>query len=333
MGGKIGALLWLLAVAAHAATFELPTANRALFEKGGEEKYFVGTIGKTWVSGTFGCVRTGGWQMHEGLDIRCLQRDRKGEPTDPVLATAAGTVAYVSTRPSLSNYGNYVILRHSVDGLDVYSLYGHLREVRSDLKAGQAIKAGEQIGVMGRTANTHEGISKDRAHLHFELNLLVNDRFAAWHKKTAPGQRNDHGVWNGQNLLGLDPRPVLLGSHDQPTGFSLLNFLQHQTELCRVVVRKTNFPWLQRYAPLVRPNPQAQKEGVAGYELVMNFNGIPFELIPRAASEIKGKGTFQLLSVNQAEYHKNPARRLVTPKGSRWELTSQGQRLLDLLTY
>ena len=153
--------------------------------------------------------------MHEGLDIRCLQRDQRGEPTDPVLATADGTVAYISTRPSLSNYGNYLVLRHQVEGLEIYSLYAHLREVRRDLKVGQAVKAGEQVAVMGRTANTRESISKDRAHVHFEFNLLVNDRFASWFKKTFPDQRNDHGEWNGQNLLGIDPRPILIGQHEQ----------------------------------------------------------------------------------------------------------------------
>ena len=186
-----------LRVAAQAQPFQLPTANHALFEKGGEERFFVGTVGKPWTTGTFGCVRSGGWQMHEGLDIRCLQRDRHGEPTDPVLATADGTVAYISTRPSLSNYGNYLILRHQVEGLEIYSLYAHLREIRHDLKVGQAVKAGETVAVMGRTANTREGISKDRAHVHFELNLLVNDRFASWYKKTFPGpaQRSRRMEW------------------------------------------------------------------------------------------------------------------------------------------
>ena len=132
---------FLIAVAAQAQSFQFPTANHALFDKGGEERFFVGTAGKPWTTGTFGCVRTGGWQMHEGLDIRCLQRDRRGEPTDPVLATADGTVAYISTRPSLSNYGNYLVLRHQVEGLEIYSLYAHLREVRHDLKIGQAVKA------------------------------------------------------------------------------------------------------------------------------------------------------------------------------------------------
>ena len=225
-----------------AQPFQLPTANRALFEKGGEERFFVGTVGKPWTSGCFGCVRSEGWQMHEGLDIRCLQRDKRGEPTDPVMATADGTVAYINAKPSLSNFGNYIILRHSLDGLEIYSNYAHLREIRSDLRVGQAVKAGETIAIMGRTANTHEGISKERAHVHFELNLFINDRFPAWYRKTFPGQRNDHGAWNGQNLVGLDPRQVLLEEHSLGAKFNLLRVIRSQTELCRVVVRTTNFP-------------------------------------------------------------------------------------------
>src|SRR5512138_140010 len=92
-------LVLLLAGLAQAGeAFLLPTSNRALFEPGGEERYFVGTAGRTWVSGTFGCVRSEGWQMHEGLDIRATSRDKRGVPMDPVMATADGTVAYVSTR-------------------------------------------------------------------------------------------------------------------------------------------------------------------------------------------------------------------------------------------
>jgi len=323
----------LTAFAVRAQPFQLPTANRTLFEKGGEEKFFVGTTGKGWETGTFGCVRNDGWKMHEGLDIRCLQHDKHGEPTDPVMASADGKVAYINKRPSLSNYGNYIVIKHQVEGLEIYSLYAHLHEVREGLKIGQSVKAGETIAVMGRTANTHEGISKERAHVHFELNLLVNERFGAWQKKTFPDQRNDHGDWNGQNLLGLDPRLILLAEHKDGAKFSLLSFIQHQTELCRVVVRRTDFPWLKRYGALVQSNPKAKKEGIAGYEMALNFNGVPFELIPRAASEIKGKAKFQLLSVNEAEYHKNPARRLVSERGGHWDLARNGQELLELITY
>jgi murein DD-endopeptidase MepM/ murein hydrolase activator NlpD len=317
----------------QAQTFQLPTANRALFEKGGEERFFVGTTGKSWTSGTFGCVRSEGSQFHEGLDIRCLQRDKRGEPTDPVMATTDGTVAYLNSKPSLSNFGNYIVLRHQINGLEIYSTYAHLRSIREGLKIGQPVNAGETIAIMGRTSNTHEGISKERAHVHFELDLFINDRFASWYKKAFPGQRNDHGDWNGHNLVGLDSRLILLAQQSEGKRFSALDVIRHQTELCRVFVRATNFPWLKRYSALVGRNPVAEKEGVAGYEVALNFNGLAFELVPRAASEIKGKGRFQILSVNEAEHQKNRCGHLVTKKASRWELTNQGIHLLELLTY
>lgn len=317
----------------RAENFLLPTSNHALYEKGGEEKFFVGTVGKSWTSGTFGCVRSDGHQMHEGLDIRCVQRDKRGEPIDPVMATADGTVAYINAKPSLSNYGNYILLRHKIDGLEIYSLYAHLSKIGDGLKPGHSIKAGEAIGTMGRTSNTREGISKDRAHVHFELDLLLNDHFSSWYKKTFPGQRNDHGDWNGQNLIAIDPQKILREQKRLGEKFSVLSSLRNETELFRVFVRDTNFPWLKRYPQFIRPNPKAEKEGVAGYEIAINFNGLPFELIPRSASEIKTKSKIQLLSVNEAEERKNPARRYVSKRNGHWELSSHGLTLLDLLTY
>jgi murein DD-endopeptidase MepM/ murein hydrolase activator NlpD len=330
-GLSLAAGWFLVSWSVAAVPFQLPTANQALCQPGGEEQFFVGTIGKPWTTGCFGCVRSDGWQMHEGLDIRCLQRDKHGEPTDPVMSAADGTVVYVNSRPSLSNYGNYIVVRHRVEGVEIYSLYAHLREIR--VKAGRPVKAGEMIGLMGHTSNTREAISKDRAHVHFELNLLVNDRFESWFKRTSPNERNDHGEWNGQNLLGLDPRLILAAGHEHGDPFSLLHFIRNQTELCRVLVRKTDFPWITRYSALIHRNPVAEKEGVAGYELALNFNGVAFELTPRAASEIKGKGKYQLLGVNEAEYHKNPCRRLVVQKRTGWALGKHGTDLLDLLTY
>lgn len=316
--------------ALSAQPFLLPTANRALLEHG-EERYFVGTVGKPWTSGCFGCVRSDGWQMHEGLDIAPLQRDRRGEATDPVLATAGGIVAYVNTKSGLSNYGTYVLLRHAIDGLEVYSLYAHLSAVQ--VRSGQTVRAGEVIGTMGRTANTHEGISKDRAHLHFELNLLVNPNFASWFRKHSPGQRNDHGAYNGQNMLGFDPRAVFLCQQQLGARFNLLQFLQSQPELCRVAVRNPNLLWVRRYPALARRNPVAEKEGVAGYELAFSSTGLPHEIIPRAASELKSPAKIRLLSVNEAEQAKHPCGRIVTRGRAGWQLTSKGERLLDLLCY
>jgi hypothetical protein len=323
-----------LSCAANGQALRLPTSNTAIYEAGGEERYFVGTVGKNWVSGTFGCVRSNGQQLHEGIDIRCMERDRRGEPVDPVLAAAGGEVAYMNLKQGLSNYGRYLVLRHRIDGLEVYSLYAHLKEFRPGLAVGRSVQAGEVVATMGRTANTHQGIARDRAHLHFELNLFMNDRFAAWFKGANPGQRNDHGLWNGQNLTGLDPRLVLLAERQQGSSFNLLQFTRNQTELCRVYVKSTQFPWLRRYPALIRRNPVAEKEGIVGYEIALNYVGLPYELIPRASSEIKSSGSkYQLLSVNASEVSKNPARHLVARQGSHWILTNHGHKLLDLLTY
>lgn len=311
----------------------LPTANHALYEQEGEPRFFTGTVGKPWTTGCFGCVRSDGMQLHEGLDISCLQRDKRREPTDPVTATADGVVAYINRREALSNYGVYLVLRHRIDGLEIYSLYAHLDRVREGLKVGQPVRARETIATMGRSTNTREGISKERAHVHFELDLLINERFAGWYKKAFPAQRNDHGGWNGQNLVGLDPRAVLLEQQARGTNFSLLKHIRNQTPLIRVLVRQADFPWLRRYPQLVQPNPVAQKEGVAGYEILFNFNALPYALIPRAASEIEGKTTIQLLSVNQAERDRNPCRKLVTNRRGHWELTEHGLNAVKLLIY
>jgi hypothetical protein len=186
---------------------------------------------------------------------------------------------------------------------------------------------------MGRTSNTGERISKERAHVHFELNLFYNDHFTAWFKKRYPNERDDHGIFNGQNLVGIDPRLILLAQHQEGAQFNLLNWIQHRPELCRVLVRKTDFSWVRRYPMLVKNGVLGPHEPIAGYEMALDFNGLPFELIPRAASQIKGAARYQLISVNSAEYAKNPCRRLVTRQGAHWELGGNGISLLDLLTY
>jgi len=328
-----GFILFFCASLFAQSPFQFPTANHFLYERGDELKFFAPTApDKPWTSGSFGCVRDDGTRMHEGLDIRHLQTDARGEPVDPVMAAADGTVVYFSVKPSLSNYGNYIVIRHVVEGLEIYSLYAHLSAVRPGLKIGEAVKAGEVIATMGRTSNA-EVITKDRAHVHFELNVMVNDNFAGWFKTASPGERNDHGEWNGQNLNGLDARQILLAEHNPVTKFSLLNFIRSQTELCRVLVRATNFPYLKRYAALVLKNPRAEKEGIAGYEIALNYNGVAFALMPRAASEIKGIAKFQLLSVNEAEAKANSCRKLVVLRGGHWELGNEGLRDLELLTY
>jgi hypothetical protein len=109
--------------------------------------------------------------------------------------------------------------------------------------------------------------------------------------------------------------------------------MRTETELCRIFIRTTDFQWLHRYAPLITPNPAAQKNGVVGYEIALDFNGVPIEMIPRSSVDAPKTGKAVLLSVNDAEQKRNPGRKLVVKRGSRWELTSHGDNLLSLITY
>jgi murein DD-endopeptidase MepM/ murein hydrolase activator NlpD len=312
--------------------FQFPTANHYLYRPGAEAKFFAPTEpDKPWTSGGFGCVRDYGHRMHAGLDILHLQTNRRGEPTDPVMATADGTVVYFSIKPSLSNFGNYIVIRHMIDGMEVYSLYAHLSAVRPGLQVGEQVKAGEVIATMGRTSNA-EVIGQWRAHVHFQINLLLNDNYAAWFKRYGtPGEINYHGEWNGHNLSALDPREILL--QERGGKFDLKTFVTSQTEFCRVLVRATNFPFLKRYPMLVLPNPRAQQEGVAGYEISLNFNGVPFALMPRAESEIKSRAKIQLTSVSEQLALANPCCDLVVKRGGHWQLGNDGMHEMELLTY
>lgn len=320
-------------VPALAQPFRLPTENRALLDPARQSEFFAPTPGRTWTAGQFGCVRSDGTQMHEGIDILAMQHDRRGEPTDEVKAAAAGEVAYVSRKPGLSNYGIYIVLRHQIEGLQVFTLYAHLREARSDLAPGNSVAAGEKIGILGRTTNTRTPITRDRAHVHFEIDLLVNERFSGWLKKHEPDTRDDHGPWNGRNLLGLDPAEIFRAQQQKGARFSLLEHVRNQTEMCRVLVADTAFPWLKRYAPLIQRNPIAEREGIVAYELSLNYNGVPFRMTPRARSEITGPVANRLLGVAEAENREHPCRKLVFRRGQSWVLTAKGQELIGLLTY
>ncbi len=324
-------LLLLSAGIGRAQPFHLPTPNRALYEPGGAARYFAPTQASSWPGGMFGCVRSHGRQFHEGIDILPVKRDARGEPADHVLAAAAGRVAYLNRRPARSNYGKYLILRHQVNGLEVFTIYAHLAVIAPDLRAGTPVAAGRTLGIMGRTANTRTPIARERGHLHFEIALRLSDHFGRWYRRHYPKQRNDHGEFNGRNFLGLDPIAIFREQAARLADFDLVRFLRRQPELCRVRVRDTRFSYLRRYSALLERNRRAEREGVAGYELVLNYVGVPCRLIPRAPGEMPGRERFQVVSVNEKELRAHPCRKLVRRDRRGWRLDRNGELLLDLL--
>src|SRR5437867_11825354 len=161
----------------------LPTDNDALFSGGGPafyqyiERNYKGVKSTPWEGGQYGFVRdpmetSAGVvyaRFHEGIDIRALRRDAHGEPLDEVRAIADGKVVHTNLVPGYSNYGKYIVIEHRWDGSDYYSLYGHLSAIA--VKPGQRVQKGDRIATMGYTG---AGLNQARAHVHLELNLLIN---------------------------------------------------------------------------------------------------------------------------------------------------------------
>ena len=194
---------------------QLPTQNDYIF-RGQPEKFYAPTVSNRLISGMYGFTRSTTEpprifdRFHEGIDIRPLSRDAKGNPLDPIWAAADGIVEHVTDDPTKSNYGHYVVLRHDVGSYEIYTLYAH--NARNTVVRGQRVRAGEQIAVMGYTGR---GINRERAHLHFEVAFLLNRNFESWFEergKQQPDDQNHHRVMNGINLLGIDPVPLLRAS-------------------------------------------------------------------------------------------------------------------------
>ena len=127
------------------------------------------------ITSEYGIVRKDG-KLHKGIDLISSTGDRT------VRAIADGRVSYCGYDPK--GFGNYVSILHN----DLHkSLYCHLKSY--NVTHGQAIKAGEQIGIEGNTGNS-TGV-----HLHLEI-------------RTLPFKPNDH--INVADYLGIENKKGLV---------------------------------------------------------------------------------------------------------------------------
>jgi murein DD-endopeptidase MepM/ murein hydrolase activator NlpD len=101
---------------------------------------------------------------HEGVDYG-------GKEGDLVFAAADGVVKLIAKDDGKHPYGNQIRLTHK-SGPDTFeTIYAHLRGFVSELKQGDTVKAGQQIGTLGSTGNS------TGPHLHFSVKkngALVN---------------------------------------------------------------------------------------------------------------------------------------------------------------
>ena len=97
--------------------------------------------------------------VHLGMDLFVAAQT-------PVHAPLAGVVHALANRTLSQDYGPVIVLRHEVDDLVFYTLYGHLScESLQDLELGQSIESGQAFATVG----TREVNGDWPTHIHLQV--------------------------------------------------------------------------------------------------------------------------------------------------------------------
>jgi murein DD-endopeptidase MepM/ murein hydrolase activator NlpD len=313
----------------------LPTDNDALFHGGGAEFYqyiereFQGERSWPWEGGRYGFVRNPAptaaglvyTRFHEGIDIKPLKRDGRGEPLDEVHAIADGKVVHANSIPGYSNYGRYVVIEHDWDGSPYYSLYGHLSEISATV--GASVRRGDRIGRMGHSG---EGLTQARAHVHLELNLMLNRNFEDWHDHYFVHDPNHNGIYNGINLAGIDIARFFLEHQKQPE-LTVPRFLADEEVFYKVAVADSPHFDLRKWYPwMVRDGATRAKS----WEIGFARSGVPLQMSGR--DEVVTEPELTFVKKSNVEYS-YLTRGVVEGRGEHARLSESGMRLMRLLTW
>lgn len=278
-------------------------------------------------SALFGCVRNNGSRFHEGLDLAPVLPRERGEPIDAVRALHEGRVAHISADPSKSSYGRYVVLEHEHLRPAIYSLYAHLAETSAELQTGDWVAAGTPLGILGRSAAGYT-IPPERAHLHLEVGLRLSDHFQAWYERQEFGSPNEHGNYNGLNLVGLDPVAYLLNQESDGR-----NFFEHIEPALVVQVRSARRPSFLMRNPSMEV-PRTFKGPLAGWEITFAAWGLPLSFEPLGEAALAPEmqdGEMRVMAYDAEGLNAYACRDWVRREAGRMVLGSGGQTLISLL--
>jgi murein DD-endopeptidase MepM/ murein hydrolase activator NlpD len=316
------------ALAAERIELVWPTPNKAWAEGKPISAFLQHAGSGDPESGGFGGVRSGGTQFHEGLDIKCVSRDRRGEPLDDVFAAMDGVVRHISKAAGDSNYGRYIVLEHPDLSVPVYTLYAHLARIAPGLREGDRVTHGQVLGTMGHSSGGYM-IPKDRAHLHFEIGVAVTRSFQTWYDRKKFGSSNDHGMWNGMNLMGVDPLAFFNAWRDRRFGSMQEYFAQLPTAV-RVRVATRRVPdFVTRYPGLLtKPLPLALP---AGWEIRFNWTGVPILWTPLNGPEVLGLTADQpqILEVNAELERREKSKSLAVSRRGGWTVGKDLETVLE----
>lgn len=282
------------------------------------------------LTGGFGGVRSAGTHFHEGIDIKPVARDRRGEPLDAVMAAMAGVVRHISAAPGASSYGRYVVIEHPAMEPALYTLYAHLAAIAPGLREGTAVAAGQALGTMGHSSGGYM-IPVDRSHLHFEIGLVATRDFQAWYDRKRMGGRNEHGMWNGLNLLGADTL-AFYNAWRAGRIATARDFFAQMEAAVRVRIATYRTPdFVARYPALLTKAPPLGP--VAGWEVLFDWTGLPFSWTPLTATEIAGLPQDQprIVEVNAPVLKRERSKSVAVSRRGGWVPGKDLERVLEQL--
>jgi RHS repeat-associated protein len=99
--------------------------------------------------------------IHPGVDLNYGVNSEGGN----LYAIADGTVVYVGEPANGSAPGYIIVIKHTVEGVNYYSVYFHIStdtNLGTPLSVGTQVKAGDVVAQMGRSGT-------NEVHLHFEV--------------------------------------------------------------------------------------------------------------------------------------------------------------------
>ena len=320
-------LLWnvIASLPANAALF-WPLDNNEYLKSSDIDRIFQSTENGDHLSGLFGNVREKGRRFHEGIDIKSQKRTARNIPADRVLSIMPGTIVYLNNTPSRSSYGRYLVVQHDREDISVYTLYAHLQKISPSLYEGIEVSAGAYLGVLGRTAGGYK-IPLKRAHLHLEIGLLLTDKFQKWYDKEKFDSRNHHGIWNGMNLVGLDPVHFFKSYHkhgDMPIS-TYIKSLPVAFELLVPSSKQPNF--LKRYPKLLAtPTPG---NNLTAWKIKFTWYGLPVQWT--AVTTQSANRDIKVLHFTESRIPKSSGRRMLSIKNGQATVSNQLKQYLKLL--
>ncbi|MDQ8193239.1 M23 family metallopeptidase [Coraliomargarita sp. SDUM461004] len=290
-----------------------PTPNPAFQNGESIESFIQPTVSGVAESGLFGCVRNSGSRFHEGLDLFPVERDRRGEALDPVYAVLPGKVVHTSRVAGHSSYGRYVVVEHDREVPSYHTLYAHLASVSDGIVPGARVEAGTVLGIMGRSATYT--IPRSRAHVHFEIGFRLTRDFQAWYDRQKFGSKNQHGSWNGMNLVSIDP----LAFYRSIRHGEVKNLYEHLHRLpafARIRVYSDKVPGFVEDYPSLVTKPFVGRAVVA-WDIAFTQYGVPKEWTPRfAEDQLKGQaGDVKVIAYNPTLLEAQSCRRVLDLAG------------------